>query len=301
MSAVERSEKLCTLEQAVSLVSDGARIAFGGFAVYQKPMAAVQQIIRAGKKDLTIVGCVHSIEADMLIGAGCVSTIETSYVGLEKFGLAQNYRRAVQEGRVRVVYYPEMLAWDRFRADREGMPFWPVYFLGGNDVARDNPEIKPFICPVTGKQAWAVPAARPDVVVIHAWRADKYGNVQIQERSMLPQYLNVDMARACRNLIVTVEEIVDTEVIKQTPQLTLIPAFRVAAVCHVPHGSHPTATVACTEEDAAHFETYVAASDSTEHFNAYLDEYIRGTRDFSAYLDKIGAAHLKELEAVSNG
>lgn len=246
------------------------------------------------------MGCVHSIEADMLIGAGCVSTIETSYVGLEKYGLAANYRRALQEGRIRVVYYPEMLAWDRFRADREGMPFWPVYFLGGNDVARDNPDIKSFTCPITGKQAWAIPAAKPDVAVIHAWRADKYGNVQIQERSMLPQYLNVDMARACRNLIVTVEEIVDTEVIKQSPQLTLIPAFRTAAVCLVPHGSHPTATVACTEEDGDHFETYVAASDSSEHFDAYLDEYIRGTRDFSAYLEKIGETHLKELEVAAH-
>lgn len=297
---MERTEKLCSLEQAVSLINDGDRIAFGGFAVYQKPMAAVQQIIRAGKKDLTIVGCVHSIEADMLIGAGCVSTIETSYVGLEKYGLAANYRRALQEGRIRVVHYPEMLAWDRFRADREGMPFWPVYFLGGNDVARDNPDIKSFTCPITGKQAWAIPAAKPDVVVIHAWRADKYGNVQIQERSMLPQYLNVDMARACRNLIVTVEEIVDTEVIKQSPQLTLIPAFRTAAVCLVPHGSHPTATVACTEEDGDHFEAYVAASDSSEHFDAYLDEYIRGTRDFSAYLEKIGETHLKELEVAAH-
>ena len=297
---MERTEKLCTLDQAVSLIHDGDRIAFGGFAVYQKPMAAVQQIIRAGKRDLTIVGCVHSIEADMLIGAGCVSTIETSYVGLEKYGLAMNYRRALQEGRIRVVHYPEMLAWDRFRADREGMPFWPVYFLGGNDVARDNPEIKTFTCPITGKQAWAVPAAKPDAVVIHAWRADKYGNVQIQERSMLPQYLNVDMARACRNLIVTVEEIVDTEVVKQSPQLTLIPAFRTAAVCLVPHGSHPTATVACTEEDGDHFEAYVAASDSSEHFDAYLDEYIRGTKDFSAYLEKIGKAHLKELEVAAH-
>lgn len=117
---------------------------------------------------------------------------------------------------------------------------------------------------------------------------------------MLPQYLNVDMARACRNLIVTVEEIVDTEVIKQSPQLTLIPAFRTAAVCLVPHGSHPTATVACTEEDGNHFETYVAASDSSEHFDAYLDEYIRGTKDFSAYLEKIGKAHLKELEVAAH-
>lgn len=296
MIHLERTVKLCSLEDAVSAIPEGARIAFGGFAVYQKPMAAAQQIIRAGIKNLTIVGCVNSIEADMLIGAGCVAAIETSYVGLEKYGLAQNYRRALQSGKLKVVHYPEMLAWDRFRADREGMPFWPVYFLGGNDVARDNPQIVPFTCPVTGKQAWAVPAAKPDVVVIHAWRGDKYGNIQIQERSMLPQYLNVDMARSCKNLIVTVEELADTEEIKKSPHLTLIPAFRTAAVCHVPLGSHPTPTLSCTEEDAAHYEAYVNASADEEAFEAYLDKYIRGTKDFAEYLSLIGEPRSKTLE-----
>ena len=293
---MERTVKLCSLEEAVSAISDGDRIAFGGFAVYQKPMAAVHQIIRANIRNLTIVGCVNSVEADMLIGAGCVSVMETSYTGLEKYGLAQNYRRALQGGKIKVVHYPEMLAWDRFRADREGMPFWPVYFLGGNDVARDNPQIVPFTCPVTGKQAWAVPAAKPDVVVIHAWRGDQYGNIQIQERSMLPQYLNVDMARSCKNLIVTVEELADTEEIKKSPHLTLIPSFRTTAVCHVPFGSHPTPTLCCTEEDAAHYEAYVNASASEETFEAYLDKYIRGTKNFAEYLSLIGETHLKTLE-----
>lgn len=296
----ERTVKLCSVEQAASLVSDGDRVAFGGFAIYQKPMAAVQELIRAGRKDLTIVGCVNSIEADMLIGAGCVSTIETSYVGLEKYGLAKNYRRFLQEGKLRVVHYPEMLAWDRFRADREGMPFWPVYFLGGNDVLKDNPDIVPFTCPVTGKQAWAVPAAAPDVVVIHAYQGDRYGNVQIQERSMLPQYLNIDMARACRKLIVTVEKIVETEEIRKNPHLTLIPAFRTAAISHVPFGSHPTSTLSATQEDDRHFQEYLSASSDEQSFGAYLDRYVRNTKDFKDYLALIGASRLRELEVLSD-
>lgn len=298
---MERTSKLCSLEEAATFIEDGDRIAFGGFAIYQKPMAMVQELIRAEKKDLTIVGCVHSIEADILIGAGCVSAIETSYVGLEKYGLAQNYRRYVQQGRIKVVHYPEMLAWDRFRADREGMPFWPVYFLGGSDIVKYNPEIIPFTCPTTGKQAWAVPAAKPDVVVIHAYRGDKYGNVQLQPRSMLPQYLDVDMARSCRKVIVTVSELVDTEEIKKSPHLTLIPSFRTTAICHVPRGSHPTATVSVAEEDAAHLQMYVEASKSEELFNEYLNKYIRGTKNFEEYCSLIGVSQLEDLEVKARG
>ena len=162
----ERTSKLCTLSELVSRIPDGSRVAFGGFAVYQKPMAAVRELIRQGKKHLTIVGTVHSLDVDMLVGAGCVDCVETSYVGLERYGLAPNFRRAVQDGRIKLVSYPEMLAWDRFRADREGWPFWPCYSLGGNDVILNNPDIKEYTCPVTGRRAWALPAAKPDVVVI---------------------------------------------------------------------------------------------------------------------------------------
>ncbi len=292
----KRKSKLCSLADAVSHISDGDRVAFGGFAVYQKPMAAVQEMIRQGKRDLTIVGCVNSIEADMLIGAGCVSAIETSYVGLEKFGLALNYRRACQSGALKVVHYPEMLAWDRFRADREGMPFWPVYYMAGNDITKDTKEIIPFTCPVTGKQAWAIPAAHPDVVVIHAYKGDIYGNVQMQERTMLPQYLNVDMARSCKKLIVTVEQIVETEEIKKQPHLTLIPAFRTTAICHVPYGSHPTPTLLCTKEDSVHFEEYVKASADDESFRRYIDRYVTGTKDFNEYLELIGSRQLELLK-----
>jgi glutaconate CoA-transferase subunit A len=291
----ERTSKLCTLAQAAQHIPSGCRVAFGGFAVYQKPMAVVHEMIRQGIRDLTLVGCVNSIEADMLVGAGCVARLETSYVGLEKHGLAPNYRRALQRGEIEVVHYSEMLAWDRFRADREGMPFWPVYYLGGNDTARLNPDIKPFTCPVTGRQAWAVPAARPDVVVLHAWRGDKYGNIQIQPRSMLPQYLNVDMARACSTVIVTVEELVDTAEIQKNPQLTLIPAFRTTCVCHVPFGSHPTPTLGVTAQDEDAFAAYAQAAGAEDTFQAWLDRYVRRAGDFDGYLDAVGRDTLKDL------
>ncbi len=292
----ERKIKLCSLREAVDSIPDGARIGFGGFAVYQKPMAVVHEIIRARKRGLTLVGSVNSIEADMLIGAGCVSAIETSYVGLEKFGLAMNYRRQVQAGKLKVVHYPEMLAWDRFRADREGLEFWPVSCLGGSDIVNKNPDIKAFDNPMTGKTMYAVPSAHIDVAVIHAYAADVYGNVQLQPRHLLPQSMDVAISRSCRHIIVTVEKLISTEEIKKAPHLTAIPAFRTTHLAEVPSGSHPTPVLLVNRTDEDFFRKYVEMSATEESFQQFLDTYIYGTEDFGQYLNLVGRDHILSLQ-----
>lgn len=292
----ERASRLCTMRELVNRIPDGARIAIGGFAVYQKPMAAVREIARQHKKNLTIVGTVHSMDADLLIGAGCVARVETSYVGMEKYGLALNFRRAVQNGAIQVVYYPEMLAWDRFRADREGWPYWPCYSLGGCDGVLSNPEIVEYRCPISGKRAWALPAARPDVVLIHAYQGDCYGNIRLQPHSMFPQAMDVEMARSCDTLLATVEELIDNEAIKTTPHLNLIPAMRTTAICAAPFGSHPLSTLLKKKEDEAHMREYVQASRTQEGFQAYLEKYVYGCKDETEYLAVIGNKQLEQLE-----
>lgn len=295
---MERTSKLVSLAQAAANIHDGDRIAIGGFAVYQKPMALVREIVRQKKKDLTIVGIVNSLDADLLIGAGCVRKIETSYVGLEKYGLAPNYRRAVQNGEIEVDYYPEMLSWDRFRADREGWPYWPVYYLGGADIVLRNKNIIEYKCPVTGKPVWAMPAAKPDAVIVHAYQGDRYGNLQLPERHLLPQIQDADLVRSCRNVIATVEKIVDTEEIKKNPQRTFSLSFRNTCIVEAPFGSHPTATLLATKEDEMHFREYVAAAKSKETFDEYLKKYIYTTEE--DYLDQIGKKRLDSLKEAGH-
>lgn len=296
----ERQSKLRTLEESVAMIEDGSRVAFGGFAVYQKPMALVHALIRAKKKNLTVVGVADSIDVDMLAGAGCLAAIETSYVGLEKFGLARNFRRAVEEGEVKISHYPELLSWDRFRADQEGLSFWPATFLGGSDIVKYNEEIKPFPDPMTGKTIYAVPAARPDYAMIHMQQGDIYGNLQIPAKHMNPASLSVTMSRAVKGVIATVDKLVDTSLIMEQPHLTAVPSFRTASVCEVPFGSHPTPLLRFTQTDQEHFRLYAEASASRETFKAYLDKYIYGVKDFSEYLDMVGREQLAALreEAV---
>lgn len=290
-----RQDKTCTMEKAAALIKDGARIAFGGFAIYQRPMAFVHELIRQKKKNLTVVGAVNAIEVDMLAGAGCLSGIETSYVGLEKFGLARNFRRKVESGETKVVEYPELLSWDRFKADQEGLPFWTADYLGGSDIVNRNPAIKPFSCPITGKLLWAVPAAKADVVVVHAFAGDKYGNIQIPERHMLPQSIDITLTRGCDTVIVTVEKILDTEVITSKPHLNYIAAFRPACVVEAPYGAHPTAVLGCYHTDRPAFEEYVEAAQAPEKFHDYLEKYVLGTKNHQEYLEKVGRERLQEI------
>ena len=210
--------------------------------------------------------------------------------------MATAYKAEVQDGRIKLVSYPEMLAWDRFRADREGWPFWPCYSLGGNDVILNNPDIKEYTCPVTGRRAWALPAAKPDVVVIHGYQGDKYGNVRLQGHSMLPQAMDVEMARSCSTVLVTLEELIDHAEIRKTPELTQIPAMRVSGVTPVAHGSHPLSTLLKCREDEAHMRLYAEAAKTPEGFREYLDRYVYSTADEQQYRQVICEEQLAGLE-----
>lgn len=293
-----RKSKVASLQEAAALVEDGQRVALGGFGIYQRPMAFARELIRQGRKNLTIVGVVNAIEADMLIGAGCVSRIETSYVGLEKFGLARNFRRAAEAGEIDAVDYPELISLDRFRASQEGLPFWPCTFLGGSGIVEYNKDIVPFDCPVTGRKMWAVPPAAPDVVVVHAVMADEYGNVAFHNRKMFPQAVDITHTRSCDTIIVTVEKIVSGKEIRRRPDLTEIPAFRTTHVVEVPFGAHPTSLLGVYDCDDDAFRDYAQASASVEDFKPYLERTVHAEGGHSNYLRTLGPERLLALRNV---
>ncbi len=289
------ADKLISMREAAARVPDGARIALGGFAVYQHPMAFVRELVRQRRRDLTLVGVVHGNDADMLAGAGCLARIETSYVGLEKYGLAPNFRRAAEAGTLQVVDYPELLSWDRFRASESNLTFLPARFLGGTDIVARNPDIKPFDCPLTGRKLWAVPPADPDVAVIHALAADPRGNVLVPERRLMPQSLDITLARSCDTVIVTAERIVDNAEIRRNAHLNQIPSYRVSHVVETPWGAHPCPVLGFSMIDDRAFRDYAAAAADPGVFDAWLDDTVYGVADHRGYLDRLGSARLSAL------
>ena len=294
----ELKEKLCSLQKAAALIDDGSRVAFGGMGVHNHPMAFINELIRKGVKDLTLIGHVSANDVDILVGAGCVKRIEISYVGMEEFGLAPNYRRAVEKGEIDLAEYSEPVAFERFQCSARGQSFFPTREMIGTDIPKYNPDIKEMVSPFDGKTCHIVPAANPDWVVLHAPMGDRYGNVLFFENRQLPENLDLVASRATRNVIVTVEEVVDRKKVMRLPHLNLIPRFRTVAIVEAPYGAHPTSCLQVYEHDRDHLRMYTDMARDPADFARYLEKFVYGVETHMEYLDLIGVQALMKIRHV---
>lgn len=294
----EPTVKLRTMPEAAALIPCGSRIHLGGMAVHNHPMAFVHELLRQGTRELTVVSHVSAGDVDMLIGAGRVKRLEFSYVGLEEFGTAPCFRRAVQAGSLELSEYSEPVAFERFACSARGMPFFTTREMVGTDLPAVNPDIKEIIDPFGSGAYHAVSAAEPEWVIIHAPAGDKYGNVLFFPHRQLPEDLDLTASRTTRNLIVTVEQIVSHERIRQLPYLNLIPRFRTTAIVEAPYGAHPCSCLHLYDQDRAHLAEYARAGRHEDTFLQYLDRYVYGVSSHDAYLDLIGASRLAQLRRI---
>ncbi|MFW6103181.1 MAG: CoA transferase subunit A [Chloroflexota bacterium] len=294
----EPDVKLVTLTEAAALVPDGARIHFGGMAVHNHPMAFVYEILRQGTRDLTVVSHVSASEIDILIGAGRVNRLEFSYVGLEEFGTAPCFRRAVQNGELELSEYSEPVAFERFACSARGMPFFTTREMLGTHLPSVNPDIKEINDPFGSGVYHAVSAAEPEWVIIHAVAGDKYGNVLFFPHRQLPEDLDLTASRTTRNLIVTVEQIVSHERMRQLSHLNLIPRFRTRAIAEVPYGAHPFSLLHVYDQDREHLARYAKAGRGIGEFERYLERYVYSVAAHDEYLELVGAARLARLRQV---
>jgi len=243
--------KVLGLSEAVErYVHDGALISFGGFSSTQCPMAAVHEIIRRRIKNLHVVAASNGQAVDELIGGGCVEGIEIAYGGNGRFAsTCIRFRKAAENGEIKVEDYSNYQMTLRFMAGAMGVPFLPTYSSMGSDIVkkwrydeeerRQNPQLapkklliidNPFNVTDRVDRLVLVPALRPDITIIHAQRADIWGNVQL----MGLQFADLEQAKASKNLIVTCEEIVETEELRKDPYRNQILNFQVSAVVEMP-------------------------------------------------------------------
>jgi len=262
-------------------------------------MALIYEIIRQGKRNLTMAGKTAVHDIDILIGAGCVSRVEVAYAfGHELRGLSPAGRRAVETGKCKVVAEISNAGYQwRFLAAAMGLPFIPARILMGTDTFEKS-SAKIVRDPWSGKPVCLLPAAYPDVAMFHVPRCDKYGNAQID--GILVE--DFELSRAARRVIVTTEEIVDEEVIRRAPDRTVIPFYLVDAVCEVPYGAHPTQMPYLYYFDEAHIREWLTLSRTEEGTKAYFDRYVFGVRDFEEYLERVGGVrkltYLKRVEQL---
>ena len=293
-------DKRMGVHEAVErFVRDGDFLAVGGFGHIRVPMAVIYEIIRQGRRDLAMAGKTAVHDIDVLIGAGCVGRVECAYAfGHELRGLSPAGRRAVESGTVKVVAETSNAAYQwRFLAGMMGIPFIPARNMVGTDTLEKS-SAKVIRDPWSGKPVTLIPAAYPDVALLHVPRCDKYGNAQIDG---IPVE-DLQLARAARRVIISTEETIDEGEIRRRPQQTAIPFYVVDAVCEVPFGAHPTQMPYQYFFDEAHIGEWLTASKTEVGTQAYLDKYVIGVAGFEEYLEQIGGvrrlAQLRQIERL---
>jgi glutaconate CoA-transferase subunit A len=288
-------DKRMSVQEAVArFIQDGQYIAMGGFGSVRIPTAALHEIVRQRRRGLGFSGHSSTHDFQILAAGGCVDRCDISYVvGLEMRGLSPNARRYVESGAVRTAEWSNAgLAW-RYKAAAMGVPFLPARVMLGTDTERYS-AAKKIICPYTGQPYLAIPALFPDVGIIHVHQADVYGNATIEGISIV----DLDLARACCQLILTTERLVSTDVFRADPARTSIPFWLVDAVCVVPGGSYPGEMPFEYTSDEAHLAEWVEAERDPQTFAAFLDRIIYKPRNFEEYLALVcGEARMNALRS----
>ncbi|MGC8873908.1 MAG: CoA transferase subunit A [Chloroflexia bacterium] len=291
-----RYDKRMTEQEAIArFVRDGDYVGTELYGTVRCPMSLARELVRQGKKNLRAVGQ-GVLELDLWVAAGLISAMDITYHGLEIHGVSSVLRRAAESGRLKLVEWSNgAIAW-RMKAAAMGVPFLPIKSMLGTDTFRYS-AAKVVECPFTGEKVCLVPALVLDVGFIHVHRADPYGNAQIDGISGFA----FEMARACKRLIISAEEIVDPEEIRRYPERTIIPYYLVDAVVHAPFGSHPGEMAYLYERDDVHMREFLEACRTEEGMQQYLNTYVYGVRNHEEYLERIGYERLSTLRQAVLG
>ena len=300
----ENVNKVMTAQEAITrFVQDGDELIIGNYTV-GTCTELIFEICRQNKKGFTLYSQSGILDVDVLVNAGCVDRLVSTYVmrsGGKKGGGA--VERALQAGTIEMEDYTNFNYNARLVAGMHGLTFMQVLegvmatdlfrkrsFMGEN-------KYRVIQCPYTGKDLLTVPAANPDVCIVHVQRADKQGNAQYWGALG-----SVAAAALCsKRIIVSCEEIVEHDIIQASPHFTIIPAFRVNAVVEIPWGAHPTEVLGHYNRDLFFYGMFTNANTTADKARAWMDEWVFGCADREAYIDhyahRFGMGMLDRLKA----
>ena len=282
----EDTVKVLTMHDAIAkFVHDGETIAIEGFTAFIC-FSAAHEIIRQGRRDLTLCRMTPDMIYDQMIAAGCARKLVFSYLGNPGVGPLFCIRRAVEKGipkPLEIEEYSHFGTICRYAAGAARLPFFPLHSYVGDDLAKVNPGLKFVENPYGKGRIAVVPPLNPDVTIVHAQRADASGNTQIWGILGVQK----EAAFAAKRVIVVVEEIVDESVIRNDPNRTIIPSMVVDAVVHQPYGAHPSYVQGYYDRDNLCYLEWDRLSQDEATTKSWLDEWVYGVNDWAGYLAKL--------------
>ena len=262
--------ELTSLRDAIAgAVHDGDTVAMEGFT-HLIPHAAGHELIRQGRRDLTLVRLTPDLIFDQMIGAGCARKLIFSWGGNPGVGSLHRFRDAVEHAwpaPLQIEEHSHAALTARYVAGASGLPFGVLRAYAGTDLAART-RTATVTCPFTGEHLAAVPALNPDVAVIHAQQADRAGNVALWGILGVQKEAVLASARA----VVTVEQIVES--LEPRPGAIMLPTWTLSAVAHVPGGAHPSYAAGFSERDNAFYQAWDSVSRDRETFRAWIDQHV---------------------------
>jgi glutaconate CoA-transferase subunit A len=281
------ADKLTRMSDAIAThVHDGDSVSIEGFTSCIG-FAAAHEIIRQRRRDLTLCRMTPDLIYDQMIAAGCASRMVFSYLGNPGVGSLYCVRRAVEKGVPRPIKLEEYSHFGmvgRYTAGAYRLPFFPLRSYKGSDLPQVNPRIRFVASPYGDEEIAVVPPLNPDVTIVHAPRADRSGNTQLWGLLGVQK----EAAFAARRVIVVVEEIVETNVIRSDPNRTVIPDLVVDAVVHEPYGAHPSYVQGYYDRDNEFYLRWYDITKEQASTEAWLDEWVYGVENRAAYVEKMG-------------
>jgi glutaconate CoA-transferase subunit A len=278
--------EIVPLADAVAgLVRDGDTVALEGFT-HLIPHAAGHELVRQGRRDLTLVRMTPDVIYDQLIGAGCARGLVFSWGGNPGVGSLHRLRDAVEHGwpgPLEVVEHSHAGMAAAYAAGAAHLPFGVLRGYAGTDLAART-RVATVTCPFTGEELAAVPAHRPDVGIVHAQRADRAGNVQLWGIAGVQKEVVLASARS----LATVEELVDG--LEPRPGAVVIPGWVLDAVALAPGGAHPSYAHGYYDRDNDFYVRWDEISRDRDTFAAWMERHVRATRDIDEYHRSLRAA-----------
>lgn len=263
------------VDELAAEIPNGATISVQKGDQPDVPMSLAKAMIRRGVRDLHVITLptaaypTSGMMLDLLIGAGCVRSVETSGVSLHELGAAPRFSEAVKAGTLQVLDATCPAVYAGLQAGAKGQPFAPLRGLIGSDVLRHRPDYHLIDNPYAdGDRIVVVPAINPDVAIFHARKVDAEGNVWIgRDRDRLLA------AHAAETVLITVDEQVPGSFFAdETIAAGVIPALYIDAMALVPDGCWPMHRDVGIDLDAV--RQYQNAARTTAGFEAYLHEAV---------------------------
>lgn len=280
-------KKKVSLSEAVAHIPDGASIGLPGFSIARNAIAFAHEVIRQGKKHLTLSSCAAGLDAEQMVAAGAVDHFIYSAGTLDKYGLVETINRYIDQGKLTTEEHSMFSMELRYLAGAIGISHIPCNSLLGSDVLKklleEAPDkVKESVCPFTGEKQVLLRALQPDVGVVVANYADEEGNAVVEG-----PYWNIkEMAHASKKILIIAEQIVPESFIIERPEMTTVAGAIVDTVVECPWAAYPTSVYRRYDYDDQHLKMYTQANRDEQTMKAYLDKYVYGVTDHFEYLEK---------------